>query len=616
MQRSLRSRIFLSLMTMTLLCSVIAVALAAIPPPHLYAAASYPSLGTAASFAVLGAATVTNTGPTILKGDLGVSPGPSCTGFLSPCTGGPGTVTGTIHVADSVATQAKADAANAYMFAVAQACTITFPPITDIGGTTLTPGVYCFPSSAGVTGTLTLDAQGNPNAVFIFKIGSTLITASAANVMLINGAQPSNVFWQVGSSATLGTTTSFAGSIVALASITATTAATSSCGLYALNGAVTLDSNIIQTCSSPVPQPTGALGAAASFAVLGAATVTNTGPTMLMGDLGVSPGPSCTGFVFPCTGGPGIVTGTIHVADSVATQAKADATSAYMFAAAQACTTTFPPITDIGGTTLTPGVYCFPSSAGVTGTLTLDAQGNPNAVFIFKIGSTLITASAANVTLINGAQPSNVFWQVGSSATLGTTTSFAGSIVALASITATTAATSSCGLYALNGAVTLDSNIIQTCSSPVSPRPAVNFYIQESYSCRQAIGGIIFHLGGNGLSKTKIMVKGGSNVATRNGNCLLQHGSCVQISTSCLSFDIPIPTHGTKTYTIKEIVAHPSCHTRACHNDPNIIILTVNASGKITATTYDPHTRTTYPKHRSRFAGTKTDPALVYDQAF
>jgi Ice-binding-like len=255
MPRSLRLRILSFLMIVMLFCSVSVVGIVAIPPLHSQAAGHYLSLGTADSFAVLGATTVTNTGPTVVTGDLGVSPGPSCTGFLSPCTGGPGTVSGMIHVADAVAAQAQADATSAYMFATDQACTTTFSPIADIGGMTLTPGVYCFPSSAGVTGTLTLDAQNNPDAVFIFKIGSTLITASASKVALINGAQTGNVFWQVGSSATLGTTTSFAGSIVALASITATTAATSSCGLYALNGAVTLDSNLIQTCSSSAPSP-------------------------------------------------------------------------------------------------------------------------------------------------------------------------------------------------------------------------------------------------------------------------------------------------------------------------------------------------------------------------
>lgn len=192
-----------------LLFGAITVALAALPSLHAHAAASSPSLGTAGNFAVLGAATVTNTGPTMLKGDLGVSPGPSCTGFPSPCTGGPGSVSGVVHVADAGATQAQTDATSAYLVAATQNCTVTFSPITDIGGMILTPGVYCFPSSAGITGTLILDAQGNPNAGFIFKIGSTLITASASKVILINGAQPSSVFWQVGSSATLGTTTEF-----------------------------------------------------------------------------------------------------------------------------------------------------------------------------------------------------------------------------------------------------------------------------------------------------------------------------------------------------------------------------------------------------------------------
>jgi hypothetical protein len=258
----LKSKIVVASLTMLLLVSVISGAMTgSFSHAHAAAIARFsgqthatliaPALGTAANFAVLGATTVTNTGATSLTGNLGVNPGTSCTGFVAPCTGGPGIVSGTIHAADPVAAQAQTDASSAYSLAFAQACTTTFPPITDIGGMILTPGVYCFPSSAGITGALTLDAQNNPNAAFIFRIGSTLITASASTVVLINGAQPSNVFWQVGSSATLGTTTNFAGSIVALTSITVTTGATSDCGLYALNGAITLDSNTIQICSSP-----------------------------------------------------------------------------------------------------------------------------------------------------------------------------------------------------------------------------------------------------------------------------------------------------------------------------------------------------------------------------
>jgi len=231
-----------------LLCGVSTIALTTLPLLHANAAVSSPSLGTAGSFAVLSGTTVVNTGQTTLRGDLGMSPGTSCSGFPSPCTGGTGIVNGTIHAADTVAAQAQVDAVNAYALAATQTCTTIFPSGVDIGSLTLNPGVYCFPSSAAITGTLTLDAQGSPDAVFIFVIDSTLTTASASTVLLINNAQPSNVFWRVNSSATLGAMTSFAGSLVAQTSITAGADATSSCGLYALNGAVTLDSDSIQTC--------------------------------------------------------------------------------------------------------------------------------------------------------------------------------------------------------------------------------------------------------------------------------------------------------------------------------------------------------------------------------
>ena len=202
-------------------------------------------LGTAGSFAVLGGSTVTNTGPTVVNGDLGVSPGNACTGFASPCTGGgPGTVNGTIHAGDAVAAQAQSDLTTAYNSAAGRACDVNLTG-QDLGGMTLTSGVYCFSSSAQLTGTLTLDAQGDPDAVFIFQIGSTLTTASNSSVNLINAAQACNVFWQVGSSATLGTTTSFQGNILALTTITANTGATVDGRLLARNGAVNLDSNTI-----------------------------------------------------------------------------------------------------------------------------------------------------------------------------------------------------------------------------------------------------------------------------------------------------------------------------------------------------------------------------------
>jgi hypothetical protein len=209
-----------------------------------YAASITPPMGTASSFAVLGASTVTNTGPTVLVGNLGVSPGTAITGF------GPGTFTGTEHAGDAVALQAQTDVGTAMTYASGEACGFNLTG-QDLGGMTLNPGVYCFDSSAGLTGVLKLNAHGNPHAAWLFKIGSTLTTASASKVVLINGARPTNhcnITWLVGSSATLGTTTKFLGNILAVASITLTTGVTSRGGMYAHNAAVTMDTNNITTC--------------------------------------------------------------------------------------------------------------------------------------------------------------------------------------------------------------------------------------------------------------------------------------------------------------------------------------------------------------------------------
>ena len=184
---------------------------------------------------------------------------------------------------------------------------------------------------------------------------------------------------------------------------------------------LTLSTALFQTLSAATAPP---LGTAQSFAVLGASTVTNTGPTIVTGDLGVSPGSAVVGFP------PGVVTmGTIHAADAVAAQAQLDALTAYNFLAGQPQNTNLTG-QDLGGLTLGPGVYRFNSSAQLTGTLTLDAKGDPNAVFVFQIASTFTTASNSSVVVINSGIACNVFFQVGSSATLGTGTQLSGSILA------------------------------------------------------------------------------------------------------------------------------------------------------------------------------------------
>lgn len=215
------------------------------------------------------------------------------------------------------------------------------------------------------------------------------------------------------------------------------------------------------TTMPPQPALCVPLGAAATFGVLGASTVTNTGPSVITGDVGVSPGSAITGFP------PGTVnSGTIHSADAVAAQAQTDVTIAYGDTAGRPPDATV--TTDLGGQTLLPGVYNG-ATLDLTGTLTLDAQGDPDAVWVFQAGSTLMTASGSAVLLIGGANPCNVFWQVVSSATLGTNSTFVGTILALVSITATTGAMVDGRLLARTGAVMLDSNAVTSTGCAPCP---------------------------------------------------------------------------------------------------------------------------------------------------
>ena len=220
------------------------------------------SLGTAQSFAVLGGSTVTNTGASVLTGDLGVSPGSAITGFP------PGTRTGTTHAADAAAAQGQSDVTTQYNALASVACTADLTG-QDLGGKTLTPGVYCFSTSAQLTGPLTLNAQGNASATFIFKIGSTLTTASGSSVTLSNGGNACGVAWQVGTSATLGTTTSFIGNLIALSSITLNTGANIVGRALARNGAVTLDTNNISSASCALAPAVPTLAAWAMIALTG-----------------------------------------------------------------------------------------------------------------------------------------------------------------------------------------------------------------------------------------------------------------------------------------------------------------------------------------------------------
>ena len=214
------------------------------------AAATVVPLGTAKQFAVLAGSGITNTGPTTINGDIGTFPTTTITGRNEM------TINGTNHRGDAVTQQAKDDLVTAFKNAAGQGP--TNPITTDLGGKTLVRGVYNSASSLGLTGTLTLNGQNDPDSVFIFQAGSTLTTAPASRVVLTNGAQACNVFWQIGSSATLDTTTVFRGTILARTSITANTGSTIHGRLLARNGAVTLDTVTILKpgCAGAAPGPT------------------------------------------------------------------------------------------------------------------------------------------------------------------------------------------------------------------------------------------------------------------------------------------------------------------------------------------------------------------------
>ena len=253
------------------------------------------------------------------------------------------------------------------------------------------------------------------------------------------------------------------------------------------------------------------LGTAGTFAVLAGSTVTNTGLTDVDGNIGLWPGTSITGFTGFGAGGPGTLTGGAFYTGpgpGVAETAESDLTTAYNFAAGEACGTSLTG-QDLGSVgPLQPSVYCFSSSAGLTGTLLLNDEGNPNAVFVFQIATSLTTATGSAVDFENinggGDTGANVFWQIGSSATLGTDTAFAGNMLALTSITLDTGATIGCGsALAQNGAVTMDDNYVsiscESTATTTTPEPGtaallglgllLGLIVYGLFSCRNGARG-------------------------------------------------------------------------------------------------------------------------------
>lgn len=462
-------------------------------------------LGAAQSYSVLAATTVVSTGTTTVSGDLGVSPGTAVTGF------DPSAVGGDIHSGDEHAAAAQAALATAYESLVARPADAEL--VSDLGGLTLTPGVYHSTGALALTGTLTLDAQGDPDAAFVFQTSAAFNTAAASGVSLANGARASNVFWVVAGAAGTGADSALSGTILAQGAITLG-ASTQLIGRALSRDAVTLASNTIRFTDAPPPAlsidggtaastkditPTmtgvssaaesstvsvvidgqnlsttvaadgtwavtaaelsagryevvakvrdangdGAsasqdlivevnppridLGAASSYSVLAATGVVNTGPTTMSGDLGVSPATSVTGFP------PGTFDGSLHAGDPAAATAQEDLLAALDDASSRAPHTEIEG--DLGGQVFRAGVHHRTAALALTGTVTLDGEGDPDAVFIFVGDAALDTAAASTVSLVNGARPANVFWVAAGAAGTGANSSLSGALLARGAIT-------------------------------------------------------------------------------------------------------------------------------------------------------------------------------------
>jgi Ice-binding-like/Bacterial Ig-like domain len=338
------------------------------------------------------------------------------------------------------------------------------PTATSVTPPDLSPGVC--PGSALVTATFS--KAMNP---------ATINSPATTFTLTLNGASVAgqvsyNVATQI---ATFTPTTSLMPSVSYTATIT--TGAQDQFGIgLAASKVWTFTTSV--ACAPPAAV---SLGAACTFGILAGTTATNTGATSVTAvtgteDLGVSPGSAVTGFADPPanvyvgpgthTAGPGLVSGTIHLMDPAAAAAQLALTAEYNDLAGRSAPAPTTVAGDLGGQTLAPGIYKSTSTLGITGTLTLDGGGNANAVWIFQIASGLTTASSSSVVLAGGAQSRNIFWQVGSSATLGTSSTFNGSILALTSITVTNGATLNGRALAQNGAVTLDTNMVTAPSCP------------------------------------------------------------------------------------------------------------------------------------------------------
>ena len=401
------------------------------------------NLGTAIDFSILAGSAITNGGATHLSGNLGISPGATITGFPE------GTLDGEVHADTAAAQTAQADFKVAYNDAAARIPTVEIG--SEIGNRTLKPGIYHSSSAIGLTGVLILDALDDPNAVFIFQTDSAFNTAADSEIRLINGASVANVFWQVGSSVTLGGASAFRGNILAYVTITVGADTFVRGRLLSHTGAVTVSNNFVTDILSSETTPIN-LGTAGNYSVLSGTAITSNDATSVNQNIGVAPGTAITGFADPSK------YLEKHANDTNALQAQSDYLSAYTDLSGR--TPTDDISGEIGGRVITPGVYYSNSALELTGNLVLDAKGNSNAIFIFQVDDALTTAAGSTMAFVNGASAKNVYWQVGAATTLGADSQFHGTILGYNAVTIGSNTSVEGHVYSRNGAVTLSNNLI------------------------------------------------------------------------------------------------------------------------------------------------------------
>ncbi len=408
--------------TKILLNIIIAFTLLSFPKINF---AQAPDLGTAANFVLFtinGA--VSNTGVSQITGDIGTNNG-AITGF------GAATVIGTIHNADIVTLQCSTDLLAGYNELYNISPTATHIPVLG-NGETLFAGVYSIGGAGSVASVLTLDAAGDSNAIFIFKIGGAFTTAASTTVTLLNGALAHNIFWIAEGAIAMAASTNMKGTLISHnGAISMAAGGTLHGRMFSTTGAVSIDAvsavsaSILLSCPIVNYQSAPNLGSLANFTLFTVSgAIGNTGVTAITGNIGSNAG-AITGF-----GAPSTVNGNINIGDLITAQCITDLQAAYSQLSSIPVTNSTHTPTFGSGETLFAGVYSIGAAASVAGTLTLDAQGDPNAIFIFKIGGAFTTGASTTVNLTNGASACNVFWVAEGAIAMATLTIMKGTLIA------------------------------------------------------------------------------------------------------------------------------------------------------------------------------------------